>query len=89
MDFNHSTYITGSHQRQRLYERTDQRDMHKLMSNSRVVLIKGKNRYYRYKDNIIPVVKGEDGANVIKTVLTTDMYIYENNLETAETSSVS
>jgi hypothetical protein len=58
-------------------ERTGEGNIHNLIKNGRVVLIKGKQKYFKHDDYVIPVTKSESGINIIRTVLGKDMEVYD------------
>lgn len=76
MDFD-EVYIAGKHQWDRMKERTEEENIYDMVKNGSVVLMNGKHKYFKHKDYIIPVSKGREGVNVIRTVLSKDMDVYE------------
>lgn len=71
-------YKTGEHQYSRLFERTDFVGFNALIDKCRVVLTTPRHRYLNHKNIILPVVLGDDGVGIVRTVLTDDMDIYPN-----------
>lgn len=78
MDFNDTLYVAGVHQRKRLRERTNEKNLYNMVRNGNLVLMDRKQRYFKYSDYLIPTIKGDGGLNVIKTVLDKNMYVYES-----------
>lgn len=80
MDFD-KLYIAGKHQWDAMRDRSDEKDIYKMIRDGKAVYIKDRQKYFTYKDNVIPVISSErdERVNVIRTVLKNDMFVYEHN----------
>jgi hypothetical protein len=75
MDFD-EVYIAGEHQWERMRQRTNEENIYNMVRNSQLVMLKGKEKYFKHDNAIIPALKS-DKVNIIKTVLSKDMEVKE------------